>query len=609
MIQIFIQGDFFMRITQYFDLLLSQRKVSNQLIIIFMLALILPVTFISFLLLYDSQKSLNNHYKEQTYSDNLRVKSILFDITTNIHNTSEKFVMDNMLLHLLTSTYSSPEQMHKSIDSYTGFEELLKTDTSIASIKIYTNNATIGNYEYFQQINSKIRQNDWFQMASNNATAFWKSIPYKDDGGHISYRLTFFRKIILFENDNYAILSITVDNNYLKNRIYNNTLDSMITVNEDPIFYSNEKEYLGNPLPVKYPLSYYEKTGILSINKKNTIATISTLLPYKTTDQIYIITLNPNALQEVSQIQQGYILLLIIIIVILIFLFYLFSHYFSHRVLILRKSMKQASNGNYDIIDSFSGKDEFYEIFQDLKIMIQEIKEKEALIYENQLREEQIKNQQQQMEFKMLASQINPHFLYNTLETIRMKAFTSGNHEVATAIKLLGKSLRYVLDNTGTVSTSLEKELNHIRTYVQIQQLRFGNRVNYYEQIEEDIDLEEYKILPLLLQPIIENAISHGLEGEDDKKGKIFLHIYKDTSFLYIQISDNGIGMTQEELKNLQEKITIKDTTKTKSIGLYNIHQRMFLCYGSKCKLDISSTFGEKTTISLQLPLDKVRNL
>ena len=116
------------------------------------------------------------------------------------------------------------------------------------------------------------------------------------------------------------------------------------------------------------------------------------------------------------------------------------------------------------------------------------------------------------MEFQMLASQINPHFLYNTLEMIRMKAITVGDTETATAIKLLGKSMRYVLDNTGIEYTTVVKELSHIETYLQIQKLRFGERVNYEIRSEEDINLNKIKILPLLLQPIVENAILHGLE-------------------------------------------------------------------------------------------------
>lgn len=99
------------------------------------------------------------------------------------------------------------------------------------------------------------------------------------------------------------------------------------------------------------------------------------------------------------------------------------------------------------------------EAFADLEVMVQKIKEKDALMYKTILNEQELVNEQQKMEFKMLASQINPHFLYNTLETIRMKAYTAGDKEVATAIKLLGKSMRYVLEDSGTAFTSLQDEL------------------------------------------------------------------------------------------------------------------------------------------------------
>ena len=268
--------------------------------------------------------------------------------------------------------------------------------------------------------------------------------------------------------------------------------------------------------------------------------------------------------------------------------------------------MHRASQGNYDIVDSFHGKDELSETFRDLQSMIEEIRRKDALFYQTQLREKALENQQQQMEFKMLASQINPHFLYNTLETIRMKAFTAGNRDVAGAIKLLGKSLRYVLDNTGTVSTSLEREVSYIQTYISIQQMRFGDRIRYCEDIQPGLDLCAYRILPLLIQPIVENAISHGLEDKE-KGGLICLRIFEsEDTYLVIEVSDDGVGMDARTLEQLRQRITEKDTTRTRSIGLYNINQRIRLCYGSDYALEIHSNPGRGTTVSIRLPLCKI---
>ena len=598
-----------MKFHNYFEGLFNKRKVSRQFIIIFIIAFFIPLLFISIWFLYDSQKLLTNHYKEQSDSDNLRIRSILFDITTNALNLSEYFASDSELIEILNTTYDTEESARAAINSYKNCDNTLRRDTSISSIKIFSFNQSLGDYKYFYYLDSEYQNTDWFQKSATTYSGYWQVESVVDDGGNPSLSLVLYKKIILVKSHSYAILSLIISNNYLKNRIHNNTLASMLCINDSPVFYSTEKTYLGSSLPVQedYFPTYFTNSGFLRLNHMQTLGTISTLLPYKTNDYLYILTYNPNALSEIKEIQQSYIFTITFILLFLILLFFIFSKYFSNRVIALQTSMWQASHGHYEMIEQFSGNDEFYEIFHDLKIMIDEIKRKEALLYQNQLKKQKIENQQQQMEFKMLASQINPHFLYNTLETIRMKAFTNVDREVATAIKLLGKSLRYVLDNTGTVSTSLAKEIEHIRTYICIQKLRFGNRVSYEECIESNIMLEDYKILPLLLQPIVENAISHGLEGYDENDGKILLHISKDMDYLYIDVSDNGIGMTEEQLELLQKKIRTKNSSLTQSIGLYNINQRIGLCYGDKYSLHISSQLGKGTFIRLTLPLHQVQ--
>ncbi|OYP31646.1 hypothetical protein CG709_06675 [Lachnotalea glycerini] len=262
----------------------------------------------------------------------------------------------------------------------------------------------------------------------------------------------------------------------------------------------------------------------------------------------------------------------------------------------------RASNGDYNIIDNFKGNDELSEVFSDLKVMIRCIMQMDSKMYEAKLKEKEFTNQQQKMEFKMLASQINPHFIYNTLETIRMQSFTSGNRDVANAIKLLGKYLHYVLENTGTSSTTLKKELDYIQTYLAIQKLRFDDRVNYQLMIQDALNLEEYQILPLLLQPIVENAILHGLEGTNEN-GKIIIDVKViEEEFLIIDIFDNGLGMTEDKLLELNQNIQTRKQNKTSNIGLYNINQRIKLYYGNAYGMNIKSRLEEGTLVTLTLP-------
>jgi len=184
-----------------------------------------------------------------------------------------------------------------------------------------------------------------------------------------------------------------------------------------------------------------------------------------------------------------------------------FAGHFSGRVNKLRASMHSVSNEDYEMSDTLRGNDEIAVAYEELKKMAQLIKEKDAAVFQTKLDAERFATEQQMMEYKMLSSQINPHFLYNTLEALRMRAISEKDRDVATGIKLLGKSLRYVLDNTGTVSVPLRQELDYIENYIKIIKFRFAERISYELIIEDDIDLKAYSILPLLLQPIVENSV------------------------------------------------------------------------------------------------------
>mgnify|MGYP003002226040 CR=1 FL=1 len=278
----------------------------------------------------------------------------------------------------------------------------------------------------------------------------------------------------------------------------------------------------------------------------------------------------------------------------------------------MSRGARRVADGEYDIEDfNFARSDEIgmlADSFNHLKHQIARTihaLESEAQL-EKSLRQQEseaarLRQLIEQSRFAQLQSQINPHFLYNTLETIRMQALSCGNRNVATSIKLLGKSMRYVLDNTGTSFTTLTKELEYIKTYLSIQQLRFGDRVNYTLQVDEDLDTNSCKILPLLLQPVVENAILHGLESKTED-GMITIQIASADATLLITIKDNGQGMTNEELDALRDRIRNHPSSDTHSIGLYNINQRISLFYGEGYYMEIDSAIGAGTTVRLKIP-------
>jgi two-component system sensor histidine kinase YesM len=199
----------------------------------------------------------------------------------------------------------------------------------------------------------------------------------------------------------------------------------------------------------------------------------------------------------------------------------------------------------------------------------------------------------------MLASQINPHFLYNTLETIRMKARTKNETEIEELVKMLAKIMRRNIQ-IGDKLVPLEKELELVEYYLRIQQYRYGERISYNIDIKCNID--SLKIVPLLIQPIVENAFIHGLESYEEK-GEIRI-IVEHKERLTIRVIDNGKGMSEAKLNEIIESFDDYSRLNSNHIGLNNVNQRIKLLYGDEYGLYITSKVDEGTSVCIELPED-----
>ena len=585
----------------------NKANIRQQLYSIYVLAVFLPITILGAFLIINTKNLLTNYHRDLLQSDNLRVKTILFEITTQVYNISENLAFDKEIQEIVASSFYVRSSMIQELADFTTVDNYSNNYAEIDSIEIYTDNPGFMDYKQFYKADEEVKQSQWFQRAIHQTSVFWMPMIDTDKYGNEYWNLCLIRRIPLTDSKYNAVLIIKISDNYLKTRISSMEYDSMVSIDEMPIFFSSDREAYGThqKVNIDYEEDYYQYVGDLEINGTNCFVDVSTLHMYQSDSKVYICTVNDQAHKNISSILNICLAILAVAVILPAVIIHFFTKYFTSRILTLRQAMHQASNEDYEFASSVQGQDEVSQAFSDLEVMVQKIKQKDADMYESRINEQELLSEQQAMEFKMLASQINPHFLYNTLETIRMKAFTAGDREVATAIKLLGKSMRYVLENTGTSYTTLSKEIEHIKTYLAIQELRFGDKFDSVFEIAEDVQPDDIMILPLLLQPVVENAILHGLE-EKVKDGLVKIAIYKKEEekeeLLSIDVSDNGCGMEEEELAGLRESIEIKDVSRSKSIGLYNINQRIKLSYGQQYGMKIDSVFRQGTTVRLLVP-------
>lgn len=589
----------------------KKAKIKQQLYSIYFLAVFLPITILGIFLLLNTSNLLTSYHRDLLKSDNLRMKTILFEITTQVYNISEDLAFHDDIRDVISGSYYISSSLEKEIDRISVVDNYSNNYAEIDGIEIYTDNPAFMDYKQFHKADDAVRGTEWYQKAIHQSSVFWVPMSSTDKFGNEYWNLCLVRKIQTIESNYNSVLVIKISDNYLRTRVGSQEYNVQVSVDQGPVFYSTNRENYGitQTIPIDYEENYYEYEGYIKEGRSKTFVEVSTLSLYQSDSKMYICTANEQAYYNIRRIY--YICFIIIMIALLLpaIVVHFFTNFFTSRIQALRQAMHQASNEDYEIVNSVQGQDEVSEVFSDLEIMVQKIKQKDAQMYEARISEQELISEQKAMEFKMLSSQINPHFLYNTLETIRMKAFTAGDKEVATAIKLLGKSMRYVLENTGTAFTTLSQELDHVKTYLSIQELRFGDKFESSFEIGKDVDTEHTYILPLLLQPVVENAILHGLE-EKETEGKIQIIIFKKKpeqegcpEVLCIDVRDNGCGMDEDELAKLRQEIEIKDSGRSKSIGLYNINQRMKLSYGKEYGIKIDSLPGSGTTVHLMLPL------
>ena len=583
-------------------------KMKNQLIIMYFAAVFVPIILVGIILVAGNARRLVTYHSDLLKANNNRIRSVLYEITSQIYSISGEIAFNNDLVEVLSMEYPDERAFKREVDKLGPLEYYQNNYSGISGVEIYTSQRGVQNYRNFRPITDDVVMSDWYKTASDQYSVFWDSVEREDTGGNKYRGLALVREITLYDSDAEAILLIHVSDNYLKSRIEDSEEDVLLALENKNVFYSNKRDNEGRSdllNVIEGGDEYFSYEGDMEYRGAMNMTYISTLSMEQSDSLMYIVTISNSAYNSVQQIVMITVLIIALAVILPAVLMRFFIMGFSSQVGRMRDEMYIASQGDYDSMEDFDGCYELTAAYKDLWIMLDKIKEKDAAMYAKEINEQKLLNAQQKMEFQMLASQINPHFLYNTLEMIRMKAITVGDTETATAIKLLGKSMRYVLDNTGIEYTTVAKELSHIETYLQIQKLRFGERVNYEIRSEEDINLNKIRILPLLLQPIVENAILHGLE-EVESGGQITVNIHRDINnpdTLIISIRDNGCGMDADTLNNMRINLEKGNISKRYGIGLYNINQRIRLCYGMGYGLSIDSEEGNGTTVTARIKI------
>lgn len=312
-------------------------------------------------------------------------------------------------------------------------------------------------------------------------------------------------------------------------------------------------------------------------------------------DQKMVALLSRSAIDSLKIYGFRIVMITLLLTAVAIALPYYALKNYSIRVKQLVETMKQVENGNLEVrVPIGAEEDDLTVIAESFNQTVEKLNEYLETVYFSRLN-------QKEAELAHLQAQINPHFLYNTLEGIRMKALAEGGMMTSKMIVLLSRYFRLSLRTTEWVG--VQEELMHVEKYLELFKMRFPDQLK--TQMICDPEAKDLYMIPFVLQPLIENFLVHGF-NRTSYYNELKVQVMKKDD-LMIEIIDNGSGIGEEKLKEIQDGLEVKNL-RDESIGLYNVHHRIKLKFGGHYGISIFSIPDEKTVITLRIPVVKEVN-
>ncbi len=299
------------------------------------------------------------------------------------------------------------------------------------------------------------------------------------------------------------------------------------------------------------------------------------------------------------------ILIMILCIVIAITLSFMIMRGFSNRITSVCSAMELAQSGDLSQRIQISGEDEISLIASSFNMMCDHLSHYIEKVYISDLKQKDAEIRQKKAEQYALQSQINPHFLYNTLEAIRMNSLDHHDTETAHMIYLLGSLFRSSINQKMYIS--IHDEITYCDSYMSLLQLRYKDRLTFSFSI--DSKLYQYSIARHILQPLLENSILHGIDPDKPVTSVTVSGSMSNHSTIQINICDTGIGISEEELTTINTHLHSSFEEISDSIGIANVNQRIKSIYGEDFGIEIKSIVSEGTTITVVIPAKTIKEM
>lgn len=573
------------------------RSIQSSISVVFsclILFLIVITSYISYRLSADAVETNSKHYISEIIQQiNINIQSYI----TNMEDISMLASTNKDVKYYITETSFINDEERRPYEKRISdlFQSILITRKDIASIMVFGyNNRFVSDRRITSlNLNSKIEEQPWYKNAKAEGGKSVISAPHVQNIIQNEYRwvVSLSRELksadgITGEGIFLVDLNLSVINE-ICNHINLGKRGYVFIVDKDgSIVYHPQQKLINSNLKTEM-IDRVKQSGSGSFitgegNKKRIYTIQETHFGWKIVGVAYASELIANQ----YQINLSYFLWTILALVIALYLSFFISRHLSRPIKMLQSNMKQVEKGDFSIRSEFRSKNEIGQLSHTFNIMVGRIRDLMNQIIQNE-------ESKRKSEMKLLEAQINPHFLYNTLDSIIWMAERKKHDEVVLMTSSLAKLFRSII-NKNTETVPVRVEIEHITNYLLIQTMRYKDKLDF--QIDVDPSILEVHIPKIILQPIVENAIYHGIKNKLES-GLVKITGKADGDTIVFVVADDGVGMEQEKLDQI---LKLKEGI-IRGIGVSNVNERIKL-FGKEFGLTFESEKWEGTKVTIVLP-------
>jgi len=584
------------------------RKIVNDIpinlkfILIYVLGVLLPIAIIN-LVFMDRMSDLIKQREEQNLEVSLeRARKDIHDFVDGGVAVSHALNTDKTLYEMLDRTYRD------QLDFYETFDEQLRNRVSsyipvnnqILRIGIYTDNPTIVSGGNYHIIDDQVKNSEWYKLWEHSKDSVLVAAYRETEVSNSSVIAPYLSVIERMDYFDYydrfgKLLRIDIDlrkiyDVIIRERDYLN----LYLVNENNEIIMSADGASQQAVSGSYPV--FDLPGS-DQDKDIHVVSIGTA-KYVKGWKLIGMTQGTRVSQAMRDMQWSVGLLAAVITLFTSVFIYIMLRSYNYRVKRLSRHMHKVTNEKFELIRMDEGKDEIGELIRNFNMMTSRINSLINNVYKLEIQKKSLEMEQVRAELNFLQSQMNPHFLFNTLNAILVVCTKYEYSEVTDIIKSLSKLLRRLLSWKEDLVT-LEEEIRFTEMYLKIEKFRFRDKFDYRFDVDDQV--LNYKIPKMSIQPLVENACKHGIQAVDGQ-GLITVSAVVEDERLCISVADNGKGMEAEKRHEIMKAVQIENVSGN-SIGIRNVYRRLELYYDDLVRFDIQSKWHEGTLVLFEIPM------